>query len=263
MSEEISVIDPEIRDEGHAIAKDPPNPMAIVAAALERGAKADELQALTDWADRVRSMDAEDKYNRAIVKAQAEMPTIIRTARNAFLGTNYAPLDDINARVKPVLAANGLSLSFSDADSPTPNMRRTVCEVRHKAGHCAKHFLDLPNDGTGAQGGKNMNPVQGGVSTGTYAQRVLICRIFNLTIANADQDGTSMADLLKLNDEQLQEVQDLIDMLRMDKVKLLRWAHGIKKGEELPEELSTLGSLTQNQFQLIVKTYRTKAKAGK
>jgi hypothetical protein len=34
-----------------------------------------------------------------------------------------------------------------------------------------------------------MNRVQAAISTGTYAQRYLTCRIFNITIAETDRDG--------------------------------------------------------------------------
>jgi hypothetical protein len=54
-----------------------------------------------------------------------------------------------------------------------------------------RYHLDLPIDGVGAKGNAigAMNPVQGCISTGTYGQRVLTCRAFNITVADTDMDG--------------------------------------------------------------------------
>jgi hypothetical protein len=94
---------------------------------------------------------------------------------------------------KPIYASHGFSLSFSEADCPHPNWHRHVCLVRHVDGYSETHFLDLPADGIGGKGNAiaGMNPVQGAISSGSYAQRILTARVFDITIADTDLDGAS------------------------------------------------------------------------
>src|SRR6202042_1491194 len=94
----------------------------------------------------------------------------------------YATLENVLTRSKRIWERRGFALTFSEGTSDKPNMIRTVCVRSHKEGHSESYWLDLPPDGIGAKGNAigGMNPVQGCVSSGSYAQRVLTTRIWDM-----------------------------------------------------------------------------------
>jgi hypothetical protein len=150
----------------------------------------EQLKALVDLHEQWRAARAKEAFAAALNACQAEMPVIVRDAENSHTRSRYARLDGITHKAKPIYTAHGFALCFSEDDSKTPGFKRIVCDISHREGHCERRWLDLPIDGTGAKGGKSsMNEVQGCISTGSYGQRVLTCRIFNITIADTDLDG--------------------------------------------------------------------------
>ncbi len=107
---------------------------------------------------------------------------------------------------QPVYSTHGFSLSYGEADCPVATMKRTVCDVRHTGGHCERYHLDLPIDGIGAGGrATSMNAVQGAISTTSYAQRRLLCMIFNITLTDEDDDGEGNAVVTSEQAEQIEE----------------------------------------------------------
>lgn len=171
------------------------SPLAIIRQAVESGLGPDQLKALVDLQEQVRASRAKEEFAAAMNACQEELPLIVKDGENKQTGQRYAKMDNIHIRAKPTILKHGFALSFSEADCPTPSFKRTVCKVRHRAGHSEDHFLDLPLDGFSAKGTPigSMNPVQAAASTGTYAQRYLTCRIFNITIADTDADGRAPA----------------------------------------------------------------------
>lgn len=171
------------------------SPLALLASAVKSGLDAGQLKQLVDLQEQCRAARAKEAFSLAMNQCQAEMPCIVRESENKQTKSSYAKLEHIISQTKPVLSRHGFSLSFSEDECPRPEWKRTVCLVRHVEGHSERHFIDLPVDGIGAKGNAigAMNPVQGAISTGTYAQRILHCRIFDLTIADTDLDGNRPA----------------------------------------------------------------------
>ena len=58
----------------------------------------------------MRTSDAIDKLSAALVAAQAEMPSVGKTATNPHFRNKYAPLDAIVKATMPVLAKHGLAV---------------------------------------------------------------------------------------------------------------------------------------------------------
>jgi hypothetical protein len=223
-----------------------PHPLALLQLLIERGGNPDQLDKMLTLHERWTKLEAEKAFNSAMRSCQEQMPTVIRQSANQHTKKNYASLDDILPVAKPIYTGNGFALSFAEADSPLEGWKRTVCDVRHEEGHCVRYHLDLPLDGQGSKGGGSaMNAVQGAISTGTYGLRVLLCRIFNITIADTDVDGNDLGEVLKINKEQRQQLDDLIEQSQSDVPKLLKWIGA-----------PTLEAITQSQFQKITTTYR-------
>ena len=219
----------------------------MLAAAFERGedpAKLGELIALVN-AERARI--AESAFTSAMRDAQAAMPCIVRDGVNPFLKTRYAKLETVNSIVKPVAAAHGFSLSFSEADSPRgADWVRVVCSVRHVGGHTERHHHDLPIDGVGMKGGQNKSGPQALGATLSYARRYLITHIFNLTIADEDLDGAAAESLDCISERDAVEVENLVAEKGANLARFLEWA-GVAsvrdiKARDLPKVLKTLNA---------------------
>ncbi len=224
-------------------------PTDLIQLAVSQRMDADSIAKLVALVEGRERQVAEKAFTQAMQQAQQEMPTVVRDGTNSQTKSTYATLDAIQHTIKPVYARHGFALSFAEADAPLEGWKRTICDVRHVGGHSARYHVDLPLDGVGAKGNPigAMNPVQAAVSTGSYGQRVLLCRIFNLTIAESDVDGQSMADLLRLNHEQRKQLDDFIAQEDVDVKALLKWV-----------KADSLDTVTQRQFAKITSTYRQK-----
>lgn len=169
------------------------NPLMLLQQAVDRGMSPDQLKALVDLHEQWRAARAKEAFNAAMTAVQIEMPCIVRDAQNTQTKSTYVRLETVTHQAKPVYTRHGFALSFSEDRADRENWKRIVCDITHIQGHSERRWIDLPVDGIGAKGNAigAMNPVQGAVSTGSYGQRVLTCRIFNITIADSDLDGQS------------------------------------------------------------------------
>lgn len=185
---DVSHVEP---DERRQVAVRPTDPFALLVQAVDKGMDPAQLKALVDLQEQWRAARAKEAFAAAMNLVQAEMPCIVRDASNSQTKSTYVKLETIMHGAKPVYIKHGFSLSFSEDQSDKPNNKRIVCLVRHNEGHSERHWIDLPIDGVGAKGNAigAMNPVQGSVSTGSYGQRVLVCRVFAITVADTDLDG--------------------------------------------------------------------------
>jgi hypothetical protein len=245
-------VEPEVTD---ALPDKPPvhqkGSLAIIERAVELKLPAAELEKLVGLHERLEAARALAAYNCSMRDAQAEMEIVVRDATNDQTKSMYAKLETVQKVAKPVYTRHGFSLSFSEADSPLPNHKRTICTIRHVEGHIDHAQVDLPVDGIGPKGNPigGMNAVQGAVSTGSYGQRRLVTWIFNLTIAGEDNDGnrTAMAD-----ENQLKEVDDLLRTLAFDRADYFKWL-----------KLDALENLTKVQYETIMGQYRAEWQAAK
>lgn len=192
----------QVPDQPRALATAPAdalNPLMLLQQAVERGMDPGQLKALVDLQEQWRAARAKEAFAAAMNAVQAELPCIVRDAHNEQTKSSYVRFETITHLAKPIYTRHGFSLSFSEDSSDKPAMgngqpwKRIVCLVRHNEGHSERHWIDLPCDGIGPKGNAigGMNAVQGAVSSGSYGQRVLTCRIFNITIADTDLDGNA------------------------------------------------------------------------
>lgn len=167
------------------------NPLMLLQQAVDRGMSPEQLKALVDLHEQWRAARAREAFNAAMTAVQIQMPCAVRDAENKQTNSRYIRLETLSTLAKPIYTAHGFALSFSEADSPQPGWKRIVCHITHIQGHGEQRFIDLPVDGIGPKGNPigGMNAVQGAISTGSYGQRVLTCRIFNITVADTDLDG--------------------------------------------------------------------------
>lgn len=183
---------PEIVDSQKSITV--ANPYTLLQLAIEKGFDAERIGQMMDLQDRFEAKQALAAFTMAFNAAQAEMPAIIKDKENKDKKSWYARLEAVNRIVVPCYTNHGFGMSFTEKPStpelPVPDgCRRLVGTLSHIGGHSKEFMADVPLDGVGAKGGSIMNATQGYVSTTSYAQRVVICRAWNLTIEDSDQDG--------------------------------------------------------------------------
>lgn len=141
---------------------------------------------------RNRAEDAERAYNCAMSKAQAAMPTVVRTKRNDHTRSTYADLSDIEEQAMPIAYKHGFSVSFTPAGKDqSGNLLIDWC-LMHEGGHTRTGQAGFPLDGAGAQGKTNKTGIQAMGSTMTYGRRYLICNLFNIA-TDDDNDGNNDA----------------------------------------------------------------------
>jgi hypothetical protein len=187
-------------------------PTDLIWLAVERGMPPDGIAKLVALVEGRERIAAERAFTDAMRSVQQAAVPVFKNATNSQTHKSYADLEGINRVMKPVYTKHGFALSFAEGDSPIEGWKRTVCDVRHSGGHSVRYHLDLPLDGVGGKGNAigSMNPIQAAVSTGTYGQRVLICRVFNLTLTD-DQDGV---DDRPIDADEIAELESLIETFK-------------------------------------------------
>jgi hypothetical protein len=205
------------------------SPLQVLDALMERGASVDDLAKLFELQKDYDAREAARAFNAAMIACQGEMPEIVRNKKNEQTGSWYADITSAHKTMKPVYMKHGFSCVHSQGESDKPDHYRWTCKVSHVGGHHEMHQLDLPNDDAGMKGGKCKTAVQGAASSGTYAQRILECRAFNVTIPWLDTDGNrtpngSGRGPIVTDDEALQ-VEDFVKEhgLQEDMTRLFKW----------------------------------------
>ena len=133
---------------------------------------------------------ARRSFNRAMAAAQSEMMPVIRSAQNKHLGNKYAKLEDIDREMRPIYTKHGFSVRFGSAPAPREGDMRITCTVAHEDGFFEENHLDAPATLVGSQGGRMaVTPVQAVGSVVTYLRRYLSTMVFNVVLADDDDDG--------------------------------------------------------------------------
>jgi hypothetical protein len=176
-------------------------PKSLVQQAMEKDWDLERLKQVIDLQVAQEKRSAEAEFNEAFNAAQAEMPKVIKDKKNPTKNSWYATLDAVASVVTPIAAKHGFSSDFGEVPSTIDAIipegcRRFVLRITHRSGHFREFFGDYPLDGKGAQGKDVMNAIQGYVSTGSYAQRVMICRAWNIAPSGTDEDGNDVSDTI-------------------------------------------------------------------
>jgi hypothetical protein len=127
-------------------------------------------------------------FNRAMAEAQAEMMPVIRDATNVHTGSKYAKLETIDREMRPIYTKHGFGVRFGSDVAPREGWLRIVCTVS-LGGYSETNYLDAPPDTAGMLGKSNKNPLQAVGSSVTYLRRYLLAMVFNIVLADQDDDG--------------------------------------------------------------------------
>lgn len=148
-----------------------------------------KMEQLLSMQERIFDKQTTIEFNQDMVACQKEMPIVYAKVANTQTNSKYAKVEHILECIKPVYTKHGFSMSFGTDKSTLENHIIVTCDVLHKSGYSREYMSEMPLDLTGIKGSVNKTGIHATASAYTYAKRYLIGMIFNLTIANEDDDG--------------------------------------------------------------------------
>lgn len=198
--------------------------MEVIAANPTAGAE--NLKALLDGMERITKWQAEQEFTAAF--SRLKFPPIPKTAKGH--SAKYAPYDEIQAIIDPILSAEGFTLSFS-AGEPTPQGIPTHGLLSHVGGHSRPGVIYLPSDGVATRsGGMNMNALQAAGSSTSYGMRYLAKMMLNLRFVGDDNDGASFGTI---TEAQQRTLASAIKAVGANEAKFLE-LYGAKALSDIP-----------------------------
>jgi hypothetical protein len=166
--------------------------------ALDPRADVEKLEHVMTMYERLKTKEAELAYNAAkarilkklagikIVKNRSALYEIEKgkPQRGTYEAFKYAPLEEIDKHLRPLLAEEDMDLSYSD--EPLEGGILIRGRLKHlPGGHYEDSFMPAPLDTT--DGKSNVQAVG---STNSFLRRYVACNIFNIVVVGDDDDGT-------------------------------------------------------------------------
>jgi hypothetical protein len=167
--------------------------------ALDPRADVEKLESVVAMYERGKVKEAELVYNAAKGRILKKLAGIkIVKSRSVLCGVeqgkpqkgssgvfNYAPLEEIDKHLRPLLAEEAMDLSYSDQLQEGGGILIRG-RLRHlPSGHYEDSFMCAPPD---TSGGKSN--VQAVGSTNSFLRRYILCNIFNIVVVGDDDDGS-------------------------------------------------------------------------
>lgn len=182
-----------------------------------------KMQALLDMQIQIMAAQARAEFNEAFSRLQLpRIPKLGIVDRGPGKGKfPYGKWEDIDAKIRPILAKEGFSLSF-DTKPCGEGVIVVIGTLRHRAGHCETASIGpLAFDVSG-----NKNPVQAVGSTYSYGKRYCASMLLNLTFVEDDDDGEAGGRGRPITDQQIAEINTLIRETKSDSRRVLAFADG-------------------------------------
>jgi len=183
--------------------------------ALDPRADVEKLERIMAMYERLKAKQAELAYNAAkgrilkklagikIVKNRPVLHELERgkSQKGAFEAFKYAPLEEIDRHLRPLLAEEEMDLCYS-GESCEGGGILTRGRLKHlPGGHYEDSFMPAPPDTTGGKSG-----VQAVGSANSFLRRYVACNIFNIVVVGDDDDGTGGT----IDETQTKTILDLI-----------------------------------------------------
>lgn len=182
-----------------------PVTMYEVFAALARDPSVDpaKLKQLMELQERAEERQAEKEFIAAF--ARLKFPPIKKTRKGH--NSKYAPYEEIQEIIDPILAAQGFTLRFTSGEMTAQGVP-IHGKLAHVFGHSEVGTIYLPRDKSGS-----MNEIQGMGSTTSYGQRYVAKMMLNLRFIGDDDDGNAVGFI---NERQVNNIVDMFAACSMD-----------------------------------------------
>jgi hypothetical protein len=181
----------------------PSDSLSTVLALIERTtldptAGVEKLDRLAVMYERLKAKEAELAFNGAkgrilkklagikIVKNRPVLPESDngKPQKGTFEAFKYAPLEEIDKHLRPLLTEEQMDLSYSDEPCEGGGILVRGRLKHLPGGHYEDSFMPAPLDTTGGK-----SNVQAVGSTNSFLRRYVACNIFNIVVVGDDDDG--------------------------------------------------------------------------
>jgi ERF superfamily len=166
---------------------------------LDPGTDVERLERMIGMYERLQAREAELAYNAAkgrilkklagikIVKNRSAVREIEngKPQKGTYETFKYAPLEEIDKHLRPLLAEEDMDLSYSDEPLEGGSILIRGRLKHLPGGHYEDSFMPAPLDTTGGK-----SEVQAVGSTNSFLRRYVACNIFNIVVVGDDDDGT-------------------------------------------------------------------------
>lgn len=166
-------------------------------------AGAENLKALLDGMERITKWQAEQEFTAAF--SRLKFPAIRKTAKGH--NAKYAPYEEIQRIIDPILSAEGFTLTFSSGEATAQGIP-THGLLSHVGGHSRPGVIYLPPDVTPTRSGSTtMNALQQVGSSTSYGMRYVAKLMLNLRFVGDDDDGAASSAVTQ---QQVDEIEAMI-----------------------------------------------------
>jgi ERF superfamily protein len=215
--------------------------------ALDPCADVEKLERMMAMYERLKAKEAELAYNAAkgrILKKLARIKIVKNRSglyeiekgkpqKGTYEAFKYAPLEEIDKHLRPLLAEEDMDLSYSD--EPLEGGILIRGRLKHlPGGHYEDSFMPAPLDTTGGK-----SNVQAVGSTNSFLRRYVACNIFNIVVVGDDDDGTEGT----IDEAQTKTILHLIKTAKIGP-KFLKYmkAQSVEKAGSLEAAVATIAA---------------------
>ena len=216
--------------------------------ALDPRADVNKLDPIIAMYERLKAKEAELQYNAAkgrilkklgAVKIVKNKPALYgiekeRPQNRTYETFKYAPLEEIDKHLRPLLAEEEMDLSYSDEPLESGGILIRGRLKHLPSGHYEDSFMASPLDTTGSK-----SEVQAVGSTNSFLRRYITCNIFNIVVVGDDDDGNGGT----IDEAQRKTILDLIGKARVGP-KFLKYmkAQSVAEAGSLEAAVATIAA---------------------
>jgi hypothetical protein len=255
--EEQASITPGIRQIEEPVEQLPPvppldSPSTVLAlierVALDPRADVEKLERMMAMYERLKAKEAELAYNAAkgrILKKLARIKIVKNRSvlyeiekgnpqKGTYEAFKYAPLEEIDKHLRPLLAKEEMDLSYSDEPREGGGILFRGRLKHLPGGHYEDSFMPAPLDTTGGK-----SDVQAVGSTNSFLRRYVACNIFNIVVVGDDDDGTGGI----IDEVQTKAILDLVKKAKVGS-KFLKYmkARSVEEAGSLEAAVATIAA---------------------
>jgi hypothetical protein len=247
----------------------PPTVLALIErVALDPHADVEKLDRMMAMYEGLKAKEAELAFNGAkgrilkklagikIVKNRPVLSEIDNGGpqKGTFGAFKYAPLEEIDKHLRPLLAEEEMDLSYSDEPCDGGGILVRGRLKHLPGGHYEDSFMPAPPDTTGGK-----SNVQAVGSTNSFLRRYVACNIFNIVVVGDDDDGTEGT----IDEAQAKTILELIKKAKVGP-KFLKYmrAQSLEEAGSLEAAVATIAARDYRKAVSTLEEQIAKAEAG-
>ena len=247
----------------------PPTVLALIErVVLDPHADVEKLDRMMTMYERLKAKEAELAFNGAkgrilkklagikIVKNRPVLPEIDngKPKKGAVEAFKYAPLEEIDKHLRPLLAEEEMDLSYSDEPCEGGGILVRGRLKHLPSGHYEDSFMPAPPDTTGGK-----SNVQAVGSTNSFLRRYVACNIFNIVVVGDDDDGNGGT----IDEAQAKTIVELIKKAKVGP-KFLKYmrAQSVEETGSLEAAVATIAARDYRKAVSTLEEQIAKAESG-